>query len=79
MKHNIFIHSVSLKAQDIPSAVEEIGGTENGEILSVEVYNTSGVLLGTASTPALEGFAPGLYIVKVIYSYSSPKTFKILK
>lgn len=79
VKHNIFIHSVSLKAQDIPSAVEEIGGTENGEILSVEVYNTSGVLLGTASTPALEGFAPGLYIVKVIYSYSSPKTFKILK
>lgn len=79
VKHNIFIHSVSLKAQDIPSAVEEISGTENGEVLSVEVYNTSGVLLGTASTPALEGFAPGLYIVKVIYSYSSPKTFKILK
>ena len=77
--HSIFLHSVKVEKKDITLGVDAIGGATSGSLVSIEVYDLSGRRLGEASSPALDGYDAGLYIVKLNYSESAPRTLKIAK
>lgn len=79
VSHRVFLYSMKVDKKDITLGVEGIAGAETDVPVSVEVYDLSGRVLGTASSVALDGYAAGLYIVKVNYSESAPRTLKIAK
>lgn len=79
VSHRVFLHSMKVEKKDITLGVDTIDGAEAGAPVSIEVYDLSGRFLGTASSTALDGYAAGLYIVKLNYAESSPRTLKIAK
>lgn len=79
VSHRVFLYSMKVDKKEITLGLDRTVDMETDMLVSVEVYDLSGRRLGTASSVALDGYDAGLYIVKLNYSESSPRTLKIAK